>query len=212
MASKPKQARFRVTMTATLTKSWNVASTEGEPDCTITRRTIGTWQARLATKGASTILVVAAGGGRVRFSRGTIKALTGAGTQSGTNSVVGRGMGPCAKQTRTVRCGAQQRSVRGASTVLGSRRKGVLQLSSLRGAGALRSYTGDCPSQVAEVNAIRTDLPLATGPLDARDFFRRDIPRFFVAGDTQQETTISGDLDGTVTERVRWTVTFTRLR
>jgi hypothetical protein len=61
------------------------------------------------------------------------------------------------------------------------------------------------------VRSIRTDLPLAAGPLDAADFSNRDIPNFFVTGDSQQETRITGDLEGTVVERVRWRVTFTRI-
>jgi hypothetical protein len=61
------------------------------------------------------------------------------------------------------------------------------------------------------IRSIRADLPLATGPLDAGDVFDRNVPRWFVTGDTEQVTTIEGDVDGTVTERVRWRLNFTRL-
>jgi hypothetical protein len=42
--------------------------------------------------------------------------------------------------------------------------------------------------------------------------FDRDVPRFFISGNSRQVTTIEGPYDGRVTERVRWTLTFTRLR
>jgi hypothetical protein len=41
--------------------------------------------------------------------------------------------------------------------------------------------------------------------------FDRDVPRFFISGNTQQVTTLEGPYDGRVTERVRWTLTFTRV-
>jgi hypothetical protein len=211
VAAKPQQGRFRVTVTATLTKTWTVSRTEGEPGCVRTTRSTGRWQASLSTKAASTIRVVAAGRGRVRFS-GTVSALKGSGAQSGTNSVIGQGSPPCDRQTRTVKCGEQRGAFSRGSSTLSNPRKGVLQLGRLKGADRLRSFSPQCPEEPSEVRSIRTDLPLATGPLDASDFFRRDVPRFFVTGDTEQETTITGDLEGTVVERVRWKATFTRLR
>jgi hypothetical protein len=201
LAAKPSSARFRLTLTATLTKTWNVARSEGEPGCIRTTKSSGRWQATLATKRVS----------RVRFVGGTIKAIAGAAAQSGTNGVVGQGSPPCSRQTRTVRCATQRRSFRGATTVLANPRKGVLALGRLRGANAVRSFSPQCPEEPLAVRAVRTDLPLATGPLDGADAFRRDIPKFFVRGDVQQQTSITGDLEGTVNERVRWTVTFTRV-
>jgi hypothetical protein len=211
MAAKPQQGRFRVTVTGTLTKTWTVTRSEGEPGCILTTRSTGKWQASLATKRPTTIRVVSAGAGRVRFAGGTVKAIAGTGLQSGTNTVVGQGSPPCARQTRTVKCSGQRRSFRGASTGISNPRRGVLQLGRLRGADAIRSFSAQCPDEPADVRSIKADLPLASGPLDGTDFFRRDVASFFVTGDTQQETTITGELEGTVVERVRWKATFTRL-
>ncbi len=52
---------------------------------------------------------------------------------------------------------------------------------------------------------------LADAPLSAADVFGRDVPRFYIRGNTTQETTIDGEYDGRVTERARWTLTFTRV-
>lgn len=211
LAAQDAGARFRVTFTATLTKTWNVTSSEGEPGCVRTTKSSGRWQARLAAKSVSRVRVVSAGQGRVRFAGGTIKALAGTASQSGTNAVIGQGTPPCDRQTRTVRCNTQRRSFRRASTALRNPRRGVLALARLKGADVVRTFSPQCPGEPPEVRSIRTDLPLATGPLDAPDFFSDDTPRFFVTGDSQQESTITGDLEGTVIERVRWRVTFTRI-
>lgn len=192
LAARPSGALFRVTLTATLTKTWHVTRSEGEPGCIRTTTSSGRWQATLATKRVSRVRVVAAGRGRIRFVGGTIKAVAGAASQSGTNAVVGQGSPPCSRQTRTVRCATQRRSFRGATAVLANPRKGVLALGRLRGADAVRSFSPRCPEEPSEVRAVRTDLPLATGPLDAADVFRRSIPRFFVRGAVQQQTSITG--------------------
>jgi len=97
----------------------------------------------------------------------------------------------------------------GGATSLRNPRKRILQPAPTRGVRAARPPR--CPAEPADIQAIRTDLPLATGPLDRADVFARDVPRFFVSGDTTQETALSGDLQGRVVERVHWTVLFTRL-
>jgi hypothetical protein len=70
---------------------------------------------------------------------------------------------------------------------------------------------GSCPDEPAEVRALRTDLRLAGAPLSAADVFSRKVPRFFISGNTTQETTIEGEYDGKVREHVRWALTFTRV-
>jgi len=210
LAAKSSSARFRVTLTAALTKTWTVTRSAGEPGCVVTSESLGKWQANLAGRSAGRIRVVSAGRDRVRFV-GVIRALAGSATQSGTNSVVGQGAPPCGRQTKTVRCEVQRRSFRGASTTLTNPRRRVLVPARLKGVGVLRSFSPQCPEEPSEVASIRTDLPLATGPLDVADFFRQNISRFFVRGDSQQTTMIAGEVEGTVHERVRWTLTFTRV-
>jgi len=210
LAAKDAGTRFRVTFTANLTKTWNVTSSEGEPGCLRTTKSSGRWQATLAAKRASRVRVVSLGRGRVRFA-GTINGLAGTASQSGTNVLIGQGSPQCDRQTRTVRCATQRRSFRRASTALRNPRRGILVPAALKGAAAARTFSRQCPQEPAEVRSIRTDLPLATGPLDAADFSGRDVPKFFITGDSQQETRITGDLQGTVVERVRWRATFTRI-
>jgi hypothetical protein len=211
LAAKPKQARFRVTLTGTLTKTWAYTHSEGEPGCILTTRGSGKWEAKVSTRQATRIRIVAVRGGKLRFSGSPIRTVAGTTTRSGTHSVTGQGSPNCERQSKTARCAGVRRSFRGGSSGLVNPRRGVLQLGRLRTATAIRSFSPPCPEEPSEIRSIQTDLTLATGPIAAADVFSRDVPRFFVSGDSEQETALSGDIDGTVTERVRWTVTFTRL-
>jgi hypothetical protein len=212
-AAAPKQAVFRVTLTATLTKDWTFTRVdESELGCVRTTHGLGRWRTRLSTRTPGRVRAVAAGPGRVRFSANVVAALTGAGTRTGTMTVTAGGPAPCERFSRSVRCEQERRSFRRGSTSITNPRRRILRLGRLRGADAIRSFSSTCLEEPSEIRAIRTDLPLATGPLDTADVFNRNVPRWFVTGDSEQVTTLEGDVDGRVTERVRWTLTFTRLR
>jgi hypothetical protein len=209
-AAKPKQAAFKVTLTATLTKDWTSTEVDDTSDCTRTTRGVGHWAAKFSSRSAVKIRAVDAGRGRVRFS-GNVTALAGLATQSGSVTTLAGGPPPCDHQSRTVRCDSERRSFRGGWTAVRSPRRGILQLAGVRGAEPIR-FNSVCLDAPADISAIRTDLPLATGPLDAKDVFAGNVPRFFITGDTEQVTTIEGEVDGRVTERVRWKLVFTRLK
>jgi hypothetical protein len=211
-AAQPSQARFKVTLTATLTKSWTFTRVEdSEPECTRTTRGVGRWEARVSTRRAGRARATAASGGRVRFSGALLRTIFGTAKLSGTMTFAARGDPPCERVTRSVRCTVQRRSFRNAYAVFGSPRRGVLRVGPLRGAGAFRSFAGQCPEEPPDIRSIRTDLRLANGPLSTADVFARDVPRFFVSGNSQQVTTLTGALNGRVTEQVRWTLNFTRI-
>ena len=210
-AARPTPAVFRVTLTATLTKDWTFSRTEAEVGCTRTIRGVGHWRTRLATRTSARVRAFPARDGRVGFSGATLRAIAGTATRSGTMTITTRGAPPCDRLARTVRCGEERRTLRGGSVSFGSPRRGVIRFRRLRGASSIRSFDSICPEEPSNIRAIRTDLPLATGPLDASDVFARDVRRWFVTGDSQQVTNIEGEAPGRVTERVRWTLTFTRL-
>jgi hypothetical protein len=210
-AAKPKQAVFEVTLTARLTKQWTFTRIDSEADCTRTTRGVGRWQARVSTRRSERVRAIAAGGGKVRFSGSVLRRLAGSATRSGSMSTAATGPPPCERFSRSDRCGQERRSFRSGSTSLGSPRKGILRLGRLRGAQAIRSFRSTCLEEPADIRTIRTDLPLAAGPLDAGDVFDPGVRRWFVTSDTDQVTTIEGDIDGRVTERVEWRVNFTRV-
>lgn len=208
-AARPKQAAFKVTLTATLTKDWTSTEVDDTSDCTRTTRGVGHWVSKFSTRRAVRIRAVDAGRGRVRFS-GNLSALAGSATQSGSVTTLAGGPPPCERLSRSVRCGSERRSFRGGWTVARNPRRGILQLAAVRGAEPIR-FNSACLNAPTDIRAIRTDLPIATGPLDARDVFAGNVPRFFITGDTEQVTTLEGEVDGRVTERVRWKLVFTRV-
>jgi hypothetical protein len=210
-AAKPRETAFRVTLTATLTKDWTFTRAEPEGACTKTTRGVGRWRASLSTRQSTRVRAFSASGGRVRFSGATLRAITGASTLSGTMTTSARGAPACARPATTVRCTPGRRSSRGLAVSFGSPRRGVLQFRALRGSGRIRTFATRCPEEPADIRAVRTDLPIATGPLDNADVFDPGVRRWFITGDSEQVTTIEGDVPGRVTERVRWRLVFTRI-
>jgi hypothetical protein len=209
-AATPQRASFNVKLTATLTKNWTVSRTvEGE--CTEVTTHTGQWRMTLGTRRQSRIAFTSRGRGRrVGISPSLVRAIAGSATQGGSVLLRSRGPG-CTGPIRMVRCALRRVEFRGATARLTTPRAGRARFTTLRGVSAARSFRGSCPEEPADIRALRTDLRLADAPLSAADVFGRTVSRFFITGNTTQETTIEGEYDGKVTERVRWTLTFTRV-
>ena len=208
-AATQQRAAFSVTLTGTLTKTWSVAETV-EGDCDRVTTMAGRWQARLSTARPSRVVALAPTGSRpmVRFAPGVVGSIAGDAARTGLTKVEMRG----ARCTRAVE---QRKCRRSAARSVAGPRESRARVARGHGSAALppsraRAAAGAC-SEPSEVRSITTDVNLADAPLDAADVFARDVPRFFISGDTVQVTTLEGGLEGTVTERVRWTLTFTRL-
>jgi hypothetical protein len=211
-AATPQRAEFRVTLTGTLTKDWTHTRIV-QAECNRVTTYGGHWKLKLATRRPSRIVIARAASSRgaLRLPRATVTSIAGQATQSGLRRFELRGP-RCDREVRRTTCAGQRRSFRGASARLTSPARGKARFAPLRGAAAVRSFRRTCPEEPPEISSIRTDLALADAPLFAADVFDGDVPRFFISGNTQQVTTLEGPYDGRVTERVRWTLTFTRLR
>lgn len=210
-AATPQRATFKVTLTGALTKDWTVARTV-EGDCTEVTTHTGRWRMTLGNRRRSTIAFTSRGRGRrLGISPSVVGAIAGTASRGGSVRVDSRGP-RCTRSIRQQRCARRGASFRGATVRLTTPRRGTARLARLQGASAARSFRGSCPEEPDDIRGLRTDLGLADAPLSAADVFGRDVSRFFISGDTTQETTIEGEYDGKVTERVRWTLTFTRIR
>jgi len=209
-AAQQKQAVFRVTLTGTLSKQWTYTQVENVNECVRVTRGSGSATTKLSMKKPVRIRATAVGATRVGFA-GSLAKIAGSVVRSSSKTITMNGDLPCERRTVSEgRCARRKVTFGGASSSLRNPRKGILQLAPLRSARPARSP--ECPPEPPDIAAIRTDLPIATGPLDVKDVFGSDIPRFFISGDSTQETTLNGDLEGKVVERVRWTVVFTRLK
>jgi hypothetical protein len=210
-AATPQRAEFRVSLTGTLTKDWTHARlVAGECDRVTTNT--GHWKLSLATRRPSRIVVARATSGALRISPATVTSIAGQASQRGFRRLEIRSGPRCIREFQRTTCAGQRRSFRGGTAQLTTPARGRARFAPLRGASAVRSFRRSCPEEPADIRAIRTDLALADAPLTAADAFDRTVPRFFISGNSEQVTTISGPYTGRVTERVRWTLTFTRVR
>ena len=201
-AATPQRATFKVTLTGTLTKDWTV-SRESQDRCVGTTRSSGRWRMTIATRRKSTVAFTSVGRRRpLRISPAVVRAIAGTATQSGSVR--------CGSSARRA-CAPRRARFSGATARLTSPRRGIARLT-MRGGAAARSLSSLCPEEPADIRALSTNLSLADAPLSAADVFDRGVERFFIAGNSSQGTTITGEYDGSVTERVRWTLTFTRVR
>ena len=209
-AGTPERAAFDVKLTGTLTKDWTVRRTvEGE--CTEVTTHAGQWRMSLGTGRHSRLAFTSRGRGRrLGISPSLVRAIAGSATRGGSVLLTSGGPG-CVASIRKVRCALSRVDFRGATVRLTTPRAGRARFAMLRGVSAARSFRRACPEEPADIRALRTDLRLADAPLSAADVFGRNVPRFFIRGNTTQETTIDGEYNGKVTERVRWTLTFTRV-
>lgn len=210
-AATPQRAAFRATLTATLTKSWTATQTVTD-ECEEVTTNAGQWKLTLATRRPSRLVILgpSARGRPLRISPGVVGSIAGTATQAGSTRLETRGP-RCTRSIKRTDCNRQRRSFRGATVRLTSPSQGIARFAPLQRASAARSFRGTCPEATADIRAIRTDLRLADAPLSAADAFNPNVPRFFIRGNTEQVTTIEGEYDGRVTERVRWTLTFTRV-
>ena len=203
---------FDVTLTATLTKDWTVKRVvQGE--CVETTTATGHWKLSLRSRRSSRLAFTApAGRSRaLRLSPAVVRAISGTATQGGRLRT-DTGGPRCVRSTRTINCAVKRASFRNASARLTTPRAGTARFARIQGAGPSRSLRSSCPEEPSDVRAARTELELAEAPLSTPDVFDRGVPLFFITGDSEQVTTIEGDYDGRVTERVRWKLTFKRLR
>jgi hypothetical protein len=210
-AATPQRAAFSVTLTATLTKDWTATSTV-TAECEEVTTNTGKWKLTLGTRRPSRFVILrpSTPGRPLRMARAVVGSIAGTATQAGSMRVVTGGP-RCTRSIERTACAGQRRSFRGATARLTSPSPSTARFGRMQGASSARSFRGNCPEESADIRAIRTDLSLADAPLPAADVFDRNVPSFFISGNTEQVTTIEGEYDGRVVERVRWKLTFTRL-
>ena len=209
VAATPKRAVFDVTLSGTLTKTWTSRHVV-EGGCDEITTHVGQWRLSLRTTRPTRVVAVGPSGpGRAaRFSPGIVRSIAGTAIRSGSRRV--QNQSNACGTNQIAACARKRVSFRGATTAFSSPTRQRIRFGRLQGIRAARALAGTCPNEAREIRAIRTELSVADAPVAIGDLFDRDVPRFFVSGNAEQETTIEGPYDGTVTERVRWTLTFTR--
>jgi hypothetical protein len=198
-------ARFNVTLTAQVAKTWNYVTTRVEGECTITTHVVGSRVVTIRSSRPTTVTATSSAG-RIRFSPAVVRFVTARATQGGSVTTTERGLGcggrnhlDCVKLRRTL---ANQ-----ALAFFRSRRN---EISFRRGRDFGSGFPTTCPLEAPEVRVERPGVHHAQGELSEQDLFKQGI-RFQTASGSSVETTdLLGDPDGKVIARVSWSLTFRR--
>jgi hypothetical protein len=198
-------ARFNVTLTAQVTKSWDYVTTRLEGECTITTHVVGS---RVVTLRSSrpTIVSATSSAGRIRFSPAVVRSVTPRATQGGSVTTTERGLG-CGRRTHS-NCAKLRRTL--ANQTLAFFRSGRNEISFRRTRDFGSGFPTNCPLEAPEVRVERPGLHQAQGELSEKDLFNRGIRFQTATGSSEERSELSGDPDGKVIARASWSLTFRR--
>jgi hypothetical protein len=205
-ARSEARASFRVTLTAQLTKTWDYVSSSQVGECTATTHVVGSRTVTL--RSARPSLVSAVGRpGRMRFAPTLIRSVTARTTQDGSVTVTERGLG-CTARTHTD-CTRRTRTLRGQALRFFRSRPNEISFRRSRDFGA--GMPRGCPPEDPEVQVERPGVHEAEGEISERLLFDREIRTQAAIGSFREDTRIEGGPDGTVVERINWTLRFVRV-
>lgn len=198
-------ARFNVTLTAQVTKSWDYVTTRLEGECTITTHVVGS---RVVTLRSSrpTIVTATSSAGRTRFNPAVVRFVTARATQGGSVTTTERGLG-CGGRNH-LDCVKLRRTLANQTLAFFRSRRNEISFRRTRDFGG--GFPTNCPLEAPEVRVERPGVHDAQGELSEQDLFKRGI-RFQTASGSSIETTdLEGGPDGKVIARVTWSLKFRR--
>ena len=203
--SDASPARFNVTLTAQVTKSWDYVTTRLEGECTITAHVVGNRVVTLRSA-RPTIVSATSAAGRIRFSPAVVRSLTARATQGGSVTTTPRGVG-CGRRTHT-KCAKSRRTLSNQTLAFFRSRRNEISFRRARDFGS--GLPTNCPPQASAVRVERPGLHQAQGELSEQDLFNRGIRFQTATGSSEETSELSGNPDGKVIARVSWSLTFRR--
>ncbi|MGH2932711.1 MAG: hypothetical protein ACRDKK_07600 [Gaiellaceae bacterium] len=198
-------ARFNVTLTGQVTKSWDYVTTRVEGECTVATHVVGNRVVTLRSF-RPTIVSATSRAGRVRFSPAVVRSVTARTTQGGSMTTTERGPG-CGRRTHTT-CPKRRRTL--ANQTLAFFRSGRNEISFRRARDFGSGLSTSCPLEAAEVRVERPGLHQAQGEVSEQDLFNRGIRFQTATGSSEETSQLSGNPDGKVVARASWSLTFRR--
>ena len=198
-------ARFNVTLTGQVTKSWDYVTTRVEGECTITTHVVGN---RVVTLRSSrpTIVSATSTAGRVRFNPAAVRFVTARATQGGSVTRTPRGL-KCGRRAHT-KCAKSRRTLSNQPLAFFRSRRNEISFRRARDFGS--GLPTNCPPQASAVRVERPGLHQAQGELSEQDLFNRGIRFQTATGSSEETSQLSGDPDGKVVARASWSLTFRR--
>jgi hypothetical protein len=201
-----QHATFNVTLSATLTKTWDYVTNAAVGECTVSTRVQGSRTVTLRSRRPTRTRVTSSGRGP-SFSPAAVRLVTARASQSGATTRTERGLG-CSGRIHTV-CAPSRRTL--SNQTVRYYRSRAREISFRR----TRDFGGglplSCPPQAPEVRVEQPGLHQAEGEVSERDLFNRGVRSLTASGGSEETTEIEGDPDGRVVVRVSWNLRFTRV-
>jgi hypothetical protein len=197
------QPRFLVTGQGEVTKTWSYTTSTTVDGCTTRVTAHGSRTIALRTPRARLTASWASGGKRVRFAG--MLPVVGTVTEAGTKTTRQTGASGCDKAAQTVTCSRLRATVRGRSIRLVSRRAHRVGSTRLRGLVPGRFLSAGCPGEPAAVRGVADVVEIPDATFRERDVFDPGVVELTLRAHTDATTELS-DPEGTVDQRVRWTL------
>src|SRR5215203_2508540 len=198
-----QRAVLKVTLGASVTKSWNTVTHTTLDGCDVSIRSIGVRKATLRSKRATKV-VVTSRGRLVSYAPAVVKFVTVDVTGSGEQTTTYEP--PCQQPPEHVACAHTRRHVSGAAFRFFRSKRNEISFRRAR----IPAVSGSCPRQSSTVRAIVPGLHQAEGRLSEAELTNPRGAIQTAIAEAVVESDLDGDEEGRATERVRWTLTFGR--
>ena len=206
-ANETASARFLVTVRATATKKWAYATTNTSAGCTTKTQGTGIRAISLRANEAIVNGRWAGGSARARFLN-PVRGVTGSVTQLGEKTTRLAGSA-CTTETHHSTCARKYRTLENRSAQLAGVRLHRLGFRRIKGL-VPPEFFNSCPGEPSAIRGVGGNVELADVKFSERDLFSHNTAAvtFRASADV---TTTNLPANGTVVQRVRWTVVFRRL-
>lgn len=201
-----QRATFNVTLSATLTKTWDYVTGAVVGECTVSTRVRGSRTITLRSRRPTTTRVTSSGRGP-SFSPSAVRLVTARASQSGATTKTESGLG-CSRRTHSV-CAPTRTTLLNQTVRYYRSRPRELSFRRTRDFGGRLPLS--CPPQDPQVRVEQPGIHQAEGELSERDLFNRGVRSQTASGSFEETTEIEGDPDGRVVVRVSWNLRFTRV-
>ena len=202
-AAPARRAVLKVTLGASVTKRWNTVTHTTLNGCDVSIRSIGVRKATLRSK-RPTKVVVTSRARRVSYAPAAVEFVTVDVTGSGEQTTTYEP--PCQQPAEHIACARTRRHVSGAAFRFFRSKRNEISFRRAR----LPAGSGSCPRQSATLRAILPGLHQAEGGISESSLTNLRVAGQTAIGSADVESDLDGDEEGRVTERIRWSMTFTR--
>ena len=202
-AAPAKRAVLKVSLSATVTKTWNTVTDTTLGGCDVSIHSIGARKVVLKS-GRPTRVVVTSSGGRVAYSPSVVRFVRI--EVSGSGSEATRFKAPCKERTVKNDCRRARRVLTGGTLQFFRSKRNEISFRRAR----LPDVAGTCPWQSAQLRAIRPGLHQAEGELVEAALTNPRIPGQTATASAEVDSEFDEDEVGRASERVRWSLTFSQ--